>query len=63
MGLAPLGTAEGDRVCVILGCSVPFIERPTADGWILIEECYVHGLTDGEAMDMEDVEVQDIPLI
>jgi len=63
MGLAPLDTIEGDRVCVILGCSVPFIVRPTADGWIQVGECYVHGLMEGEAMDMEDIEIQDIRLI
>ncbi|MCJ1251893.1 hypothetical protein MMC30_009131 [Trapelia coarctata] len=63
MGLAPLDTTEGDRICVILGCSVPFIVRPTVDGWILIGECYVHGLMDGEVMGMEDIEIEDVRLI
>lgn len=39
-GSSPLcGTAEGDRVCVVLGCLVPFVVRPIVDGWTSIREC------------------------
>jgi hypothetical protein len=59
IGLAPTDARVGDLICILYGCSVPVILRPqTVDGrdvWILIGECYVHGLMDGEAMERTNV--------
>lgn len=57
--LAPVRAVEGDRICVLLGCSVPVVLRPKSgvggDGQVryeLIGECYLEGFMDGEAVGM-----------
>lgn len=60
IGLAPHGTKEGDLVFVILGADVPFVLRPYDDGCELIGEAYVQGIMDGEALQMEQIPVQDV---
>lgn len=52
LGLAPAGSRIGDQICVILGCNIPFVIRATAEGggYVLIGECYIHGLMRGEAL-------------
>jgi Heterokaryon incompatibility protein (HET) len=57
IGLAPLASKRGDRVCVLFGCSTPVILRPLAEGgYQFIGECYVHGIMEGEAMGMLEKE-------
>lgn len=63
MGLAPIGCEAGDRICVIRGGSVPFVIQKHDDGWLLMGECYVRGLMDGEAIQMDEIEMQDITLV
>ncbi|KAM0694277.1 hypothetical protein Q7P36_006404 [Cladosporium allicinum] len=48
------GTMTGDVVCILFGGSVPYILRPTdIEGqYLLIGECYVEELMEGEAMGM-----------
>ena len=42
-----------DIICVFLGATVPFVIRRKASGnYLLVGECYVHGLMDGEALDL-----------
>jgi hypothetical protein len=50
--LGPKVLEAGDIVCVLLGGKMPFCLRPLGSKYLLIGECYVHGLMDGEAMDM-----------
>jgi hypothetical protein len=40
-----------DLVCVIMGCDVPLILRPVENHFVLIGDCYVEGIMEGEAMD------------
>ena len=70
MGLAPGISRPGDEVCILFGCPVPFIIRPlevrkswTDSGetmeqkhYVLVGECYVYGLMDGEALEDTGVE-------
>ena len=67
MGLAPSEAREGDRVAVVYGCSTPVLLRGIGDdpvaNWLLVGECYVHGLMDGEAVTMHDTPVTDIRLV
>lgn len=55
-GLAPMGTEEGDIICILFGCSVPVILREHRslagefEYYELIGEAYVYGLMDGEAL-------------
>lgn len=50
--LGPAALEVGDVVCVLFGCKVPFCLRPIGERYLLVGECYVHGLMNGEAMDM-----------
>jgi hypothetical protein len=58
--LVPKETKGGDLVCILYGCSVPIVLRPRAirrDGEVhecyeFIGECYVHGVMEGEAIDI-----------
>jgi hypothetical protein len=50
--LGPKVMKEGDVVCVLYGGKMPFVLRPWGHYFLLVGECYVHGLMNGEAMDM-----------
>ena len=53
VGLAPKHALPGDKICVIFGAIVPFVLRKMpGKGFELMGEAYVHGVMDGEAMDM-----------
>ena len=57
IGLVPRAAKAGDVICVLYGGRVPYVLRPGRkdDGYGLLGECYIHGLMDGEAMDMESL--------
>ncbi|KAK3378337.1 heterokaryon incompatibility protein-domain-containing protein [Podospora didyma] len=51
--IAPPGAEAGDRVCVLLGCSLPLLLRPvrgTNCDFQVVGPCYIHGFMDGEAL-------------
>ena len=50
MGLGPRLTRPGDLVCVLLGSQVPFVLRAVGDCFVLVGECYFHGVMEGEAV-------------
>jgi hypothetical protein len=50
MGLGPQELEEGDVICVLAGCNVPVLLRKENDHYVLVGECFVWGLTDGEAV-------------
>ena len=51
IGLAPASAEEGDIVVVPLGCSSPIVLRPSTKGYFqVVGECFVFGLTYGEAL-------------
>jgi hypothetical protein len=54
MGLAPAAAAMRDKICVLFGGQVLCVLRQNNDGKTheFMGECYVHGLMDGQAMDM-----------
>ena len=54
LGFVPESAQEGDVVCILLGCSVPIILRPisTNPGYTFVGECYIHGLMEGEYMEL-----------
>ncbi|KAM0723418.1 hypothetical protein Q7P37_000404 [Cladosporium fusiforme] len=60
VGLAPLGSQHGDVVFVGVGADVPFVLRPCENWFELVGECYVQGIMDGEAMEMDWIGVQDV---
>jgi Heterokaryon incompatibility protein (HET) len=63
LGLGRTDTSVGDKVVLLVGGSTPFIVRRTPDAvvrgeipadalYALIGDCYVHGLMDGEGMEL-----------
>ena len=61
LGLAPEATQEGDIIAILYGLSVPVVLRQihgTPDGdnvFILIGECFIYGMMDGEALRFKEV--------
>ena len=61
-GLCPMDTQMSDTVCILYGCSVPVVLRkkysPVHGGFEeffeLVGECYVHGMMDGEALELDE---------
>jgi hypothetical protein len=57
VALVPRDTLSGDIVCVFLGMEVSYLLREvpstsTERHFQLVGECYVHGIMDGEALDL-----------
>ncbi len=50
MALASHQAREGDHLCALFGGSLLYVLRPKGDKFLLVGECYVHGLMDGEAI-------------
>lgn len=51
IGLIPDDAQIGDVICVLLGGPTPYVLRPVGDGdYILVGECYVYGLMNGQAL-------------
>lgn len=65
MGLFPRGTKVGDEICIFAGGHIPFLVRrqATSGSYQLVGECYVHGIMNGEAMQMTGLEMRDIDLV
>ncbi|KAL8702186.1 MAG: hypothetical protein Q9201_004541 [Fulgogasparrea decipioides] len=53
----PKECEEGDIVAILYGWDTPFILRPVPTGYLLVGECYVHGIMHGEAIE-EDIGVE-----
>ena len=55
--MGPDAMDDGDAVVVLHGGRTPFVlrrRRDGGDGWTLVGECYVHGIMNGEALQMPD---------
>lgn len=53
-GLAPKDAKMADGVAILHGSSVPVLLRQHKDWWTLIGECFVYGIMDGEAVQIEE---------
>ncbi|RKL23808.1 hypothetical protein BFJ68_g971 [Fusarium oxysporum] len=54
----------GDVVVVLYGGRTPFLLRRKDDGtWILVGECYVHGMMNGEVFDLDGVEEEEFAIV
>ena len=59
LGLGPRGLAKDDVVCILYGCGVPLVLRPTRGGhYRLVGEAYVHSIMDGQALDDQEHHTQ-----
>jgi len=52
LGIGPRCMQPGDVIVVLRGGSKPFILRKKSDGYWLLGEAYVHGIMDGEAVQL-----------
>jgi hypothetical protein len=52
IGMGPCRVRKGDRICVLLGCSIPLILRlrEGQPSYQVVGECYLHGFMDGEVL-------------
>jgi hypothetical protein len=57
-------TEQYDKICVIRGARIPYVLRPQLNGkYMLVGECWIQGLMEGEALDLPGFEWEDICLI
>lgn len=54
--LGPKVMEEGDVVVVLFGGKMPFCLRPSKESFLLVGECYVHGMMRGEAFETRTAE-------
>ena len=58
IGLVPNASLKGDLVALFLGTAVPFVNRPIGvELFVLVGECYIYGIMNGEALQGEDVQI------
>lgn len=53
VGMAPKRAQKGDVVCILLGCSIPLVLRPSPGGdgtFTLVGECYLDEYMNGEIL-------------
>lgn len=53
-GLGPVELEAGDIVSVLFGGTTPFVLRPVGESYMLVGECYVYGLMNGEAIEIRE---------
>lgn len=53
----------GDIIAIVYGCNTPFLLRPVSTGYLLVGECYVYGLMDGEAIENDVGEEMEFALV
>ncbi len=58
IGLAPYTAEPDDVISILLGAQTPFVLRQQDDEWILLGECYIHGMMNGEAFDKPGISHQ-----
>lgn len=52
LGLGPDSTRPGDIIAILFGSNVPFVlRRDRDDTFLIVGECYVYGMMDGQVMD------------
>ncbi|KXH63523.1 hypothetical protein CSAL01_09033 [Colletotrichum salicis] len=70
-GFVPSNTKVGDRIAILIGCSVPVVLRDVGNlhgmrVWQLVGECYIDGIMEGEFIDFADerkLEPEEIVLV
>ena len=48
MGVTTYDTDKGDLLVMLEGFAMPFVLRPKGDKFVIIGDCYIHGIMDGE---------------
>ena len=58
IGLVPSNTKIGDDIIVMCGHVVPLVLRSRSDKYVLVGECYIHGIMGGEALARPDTRLE-----
>lgn len=54
----------GDKIVILKGCEVPYLLREVSDHrYILVSNCYIHGIMHGEVWPGEGTDLQEIRII
>ncbi|KAF4988898.1 hypothetical protein FGRMN_9479 [Fusarium graminum] len=62
--LGPDVMQHGDVIAVLYGGRTPFMLRPREGGtWMLLGECYVHGMMNGEVFELAGVQEEDFVIL
>ncbi|KAL2075155.1 hypothetical protein VTL71DRAFT_97 [Oculimacula yallundae] len=61
-GMVPKESKFGDLIAVFLGAQTPSVLRRDSGGYKFIGECYVHGLMEGAALELDHFHVETIVL-
>jgi hypothetical protein len=48
IGLCPAEAREDDLLCILLGVRVPLVLRKQSEHYVIIGDCYIDGVMDGE---------------
>jgi hypothetical protein len=48
LGLRPVKAEEENIMCILLGSSRPIILRPSGERYLIVGDCYVHGIMEGK---------------
>ena len=64
LGMGPRSTSEGDEAWVLQGARVPFVLRPNPDTgrYQLMGQAYVHGMMQGEALELDGASWVDVDI-
>jgi len=53
LGMVPEEALKGDVIAVLYGCNFPVVLRRCGERHLVIGECYVDGVMDGELMEAQ----------
>ncbi|KAE9366588.1 HET-domain-containing protein [Stipitochalara longipes BDJ] len=59
LGIASWKAEVGDTICVLVGGQMPFVLKEQDGHYIMIGECYIHGIMDGEGVPKLKTEVEE----
>lgn len=60
--MVPAWSEVGDVICIFAGDFTPFILRRASHDYILVRECYIHGLMEGQALQQPGFGFREISL-
>jgi len=56
LACVPKGSREGDIICILFRGEVPYVLRPTSDGfYAVVSECYVDNIIHGESLSHDTI--------
>jgi len=64
LGSMPKGAEVGDKICIFYGGALPYVIRPGDNGgYKFVGDCYLHGVMNGEANNIEGLQTEEFALV